>query len=150
VFNYYFDEDRDGHADTVRLFETIAAGDYVAYTSEYVVRELSNAKEPKRDKMLKLIEKYNITVLRITQESDSLAATYINEGVLTANHRYDCSHIAVASVHGLDCVLSFNYTHINKLRTKERVAVVNAKKDLKGIIICNPLEVLDDEVTGHV
>ena len=42
MFNYYFDEDRDAHADTVRLFEDIAAGKYAAFTSVYVIDELGN------------------------------------------------------------------------------------------------------------
>jgi len=37
LFNYYFDEDRDAHADTVRLFEDIAAEKYEAYTSAYIL-----------------------------------------------------------------------------------------------------------------
>ena len=28
MFNYYFDSDRDGHADTVRLFEKIRTGNF--------------------------------------------------------------------------------------------------------------------------
>ena len=34
LFNYYFDRDRDAHADTVKLFEEIAEGKYEAFTSE--------------------------------------------------------------------------------------------------------------------
>ena len=52
VFNYYFDEDRSGNEDVLRLFEAIKAGKYEAYTSKYVVQELENAQEPKRSKML--------------------------------------------------------------------------------------------------
>ena len=40
MFNYYFDEDRDGHAATVRMFEEIGKGEYEGYTSEYVTYEL--------------------------------------------------------------------------------------------------------------
>ena len=40
MFNYFFDTDRDGHADTVRMFEAIGKGEYEGYTSEYVTFEL--------------------------------------------------------------------------------------------------------------
>ena len=43
IFNYYFDNDRDAHADTVKLFQEIDKEKYEAYTSAYVVRELLNA-----------------------------------------------------------------------------------------------------------
>ena len=40
VFNYYFDEDRTGHEDVLRLFEAIRAEKYEAYTSVLVMGEL--------------------------------------------------------------------------------------------------------------
>jgi len=60
LYNYYFDTDRDGHKDTVRLFEAIGAGEYEGYSSEYAMLELLDAEEPKRSEMLALAEKYNI------------------------------------------------------------------------------------------
>ena len=43
LFNYYFDKDRDAHADTVTLFEECASGKYEAFTSVYVIDELEDA-----------------------------------------------------------------------------------------------------------
>ena len=58
VFNYYFDEDRQGHEDVIKLFEAIRAGEFEVCTSELVVRELEKARESKRGKMLVLTEDY--------------------------------------------------------------------------------------------
>ena len=55
VFNYYFDTERDGHNDTVKLFDEIKANKYEAYTSIYVTDELIKAEESKRSKMIKVI-----------------------------------------------------------------------------------------------
>ena len=41
LFNFYVDQERDAHADTVRLFEDIAAGKYEAYTSLLNARQSS-------------------------------------------------------------------------------------------------------------
>jgi predicted nucleic acid-binding protein len=51
MFNYYFDEERDGHADTVRMFEAVGRGEYEGYTSEYAIIELQRAKERKSSDM---------------------------------------------------------------------------------------------------
>ena len=40
MFNYYYDTDRDGHSDTIRMFEAIGKGEYEGYTSEYVIFEI--------------------------------------------------------------------------------------------------------------
>jgi hypothetical protein len=143
VFNYFFDKERDGHADTVRLFEAIGTGKYEGYTSRYVTYELQMSPEPKQSAMLALIEKYNINVLEIGEESDHLSSVYIREGIIPAKYGLDGAHIASASVYNLDCVLSFNFQHINKLKTKEMTALVNLREGYKSITICTPMEVLD-------
>ena len=143
LFNYYFDTDRDGHEDTVRLFEAIGAGEYEGYTSEYAMIELLDAEEPKRGEMLALAEKYNITILNADDESVRVADLYIQNGVIPVRYRIDAIHIAIASVNVLDCILSFNYEHINKLKTKRMTENINLIEGYKGVVICTPMEVLD-------
>ena len=143
LFNYYFDTDRDGHEDTVKLFEAIKSGEYESYTSEYAMIELRGAKEPKKSNMLALTEKYRIVILDIDTESERMTDLYIQNGIIPANYRVDASHIAIASIHNLDCVLSFNYKHINKLKTKRMTEIINLNEGYKGITICTPMEVFD-------
>ena len=145
MFNYYFDTERDGHADTVRLFEKIRAGEYEAYTSGYTVVELLNASEPKQSKMLALIDEYNITVFPITEESDLLADLYVSEGIIPAKFRLDGAQIAISSIHGMDYVLSYNYQHINRAKTKLLTDRINNKNGYGSVLICTAKEVLDDE-----
>ena len=52
MFNYYFDEARDGHIDTVRMFEAINSGEFEGYTSQYTILELQKTNEPKQANML--------------------------------------------------------------------------------------------------
>jgi len=63
MFNYFIDETKEDCQVTIAFFEAIGSGQYEGYTSAYTVEELENATESKRNKMLNLIEKYNITVL---------------------------------------------------------------------------------------
>ena len=147
VFNYYFDTEREYHADTVRLFEAIALGEYQAFTSEYVTFELQNAPEPKQSDMMGLIEKYKIAVIEATDEANLLADLYIKSSIFPPKYRLDGAHIAIASIAGLDCVLSFNFQHINKLKTKRMTENVNLSEGYKGITICTPMEVLENEET---
>jgi predicted nucleic acid-binding protein len=145
VFNYYFDEDRDGHADTVRLFEAIGAGRFEAYTSKYATEELREAPEPKRSKMLMLADKYSLDIFEIDDESTRLANLYIHEGIIPPKYRADAAHIAIASIHGLDCVVSYNFQHINRLRTKLLTEHVNTREGYNGVFICTAKEALEDE-----
>jgi predicted nucleic acid-binding protein len=145
VFNYYLDANRGGHADTVRLFEAIEAGDYEGYTSEYAVNELRKAPEPKRSNMLALIEKCSLTSFDINEESDRMADLYLENGVIPFKYRIDAAHIAIASVYGLDCVVSYNFEHINRVRTKLLTERINVREGYSGVVICTAKEVLEDE-----
>jgi predicted nucleic acid-binding protein len=142
VFNYYFDVDRDFHQDTVDLFDAINNNKCEAFTSEYVIMELRNAKEPKRSRMLSLIDKHNAQVFDINAESVRLANVYVQKGVIPERFRLDAIHIAIASVHNLDFVISFNFKHINKIKTKNMTALINIEEGYKPVMICTPMEVL--------
>jgi hypothetical protein len=146
MFNYYFDSDRDGHADTVRLFEAIGAGDYEGFTSEYVIMELKKAKEPKQSEMVNLIGKYGIKMLNHSDETVRLANIYIDKYIIPAKFETDARHIAIASVNGLDCVISYNFKHINKMKAKVMTARINRAEGYNSIIICTSKEVLADEL----
>jgi predicted nucleic acid-binding protein len=147
MFNYYFDSGRDGHVDTVRLFEAIGVGEYAGFTSEYALLELRNTVyEPKRNNMLNLIERYNIEMLDYNPEVNRLAEIYMLNKIIPVRYRYDSTHIAAASVNKMDCILSYNFTHINREKTKLLVGQVNAIEGYNNITICTSREVLDGEI----
>ena len=81
VFNYYFDEDRQGHEDVLKLFEAVRSGKFEIYTSDLVIRELEKAQEPKRTKMLSLIEDYKPKMLENSSKVKYLGQLYIENGI---------------------------------------------------------------------
>ena len=149
MFNYYFDDDRDAHADTVMLFEECAAGKFEPYTSVYVTDELEAASEEKRDKMLELIKKYDVKVLNVSEEINGLADKYIAEGALPNGSLTDARHIAAATTGDLDIIVSLNFSHIVKERTREMTGAINKIRGYNAVKILSPMEVLDSEKTRY-
>ena len=146
LFNFYVDEDRGfAHADTVKLFKEIAAGKYEAFTSTYVTDELESAPEVKRDKMMGLITEYGITVLAPKDEAVKLADIYIAEGVIPQKYLTDSLHIALATVNDLDMVVSMNFQHIVRRKTKIATASINVLNGYRAVEIYNPMEVIENE-----
>jgi predicted nucleic acid-binding protein len=145
MFNYFFDEARDGHLATIAFFEAVGSGEIETYTSQYVIGELQNAAEPKRSDMLALIDRYHIEVLERNDEVVRLADIYLaaNDGI-PAKKRLDATHIAVASVCRLQYVVSWNFKHINKERTRKMVNYINNKHGYEAITLCEPWEVVYD------
>lgn len=146
VFNFYFDTDRDAHKDTLKLFEQIKEGIFEPYTSAYVVDELLKAHEPKKTNMINLLKKYDIKLLDPSAEAQRLMEIYVAEGVIPQRFSYDGLHIAIGAINELDCIISFNFQHINKLKTKTMTDYINKKEGyIKPLYICVPMEVLENE-----
>jgi hypothetical protein len=142
IFNRYFDEKRDYHKETIQLFEHIKIGKLEAYTSAYVIQELEDAPEPKRTKMLKLITDYNITVLEYDSRAYELSDLYIEMDIIPMKSRVDGAHIAIAAINDMDCIVSLNFRHINKLKTKTMTEILHKIYNFSNPYICTPMEVI--------
>lgn len=134
VFNWYFDE-RPEHEDVVRLFEAVKAGQFIGYTSQYVVDELRKAEEPKRTNMLSLIGEYGIILADYDETAETLATKYITDGAIPASQVYDSIHIAFATAHGLNAIVSYNFNHINRNKTKALIPLINEQHGFGGMIM---------------
>ena len=145
LFNFYFDENRDAHAATVKLFNEIAAGKYEAFTSRYVIDELGNAPEAKRDRMLNLILEFDIPILEPNDEAAKMADIYVAEGIIPQKFRTDGLHIGIATVNDLDMIVSMNFQHIVKRKTKMLTGNTNVLNGYRAVEIYAPMEVVEDE-----
>ena len=146
LFNFYFDEDRGfAHASTIKLFDEIAVGNFIAYTSAVVVEELMKAPSEKYEKMSNLIQKYGITILAFTEEADRLADVYVAEGIIPQKFHTDGLHIALATVNDLDMIISMNFRHIVKRKTILATGKINNLNGYRAIEIYSPMEVIEDE-----
>jgi predicted nucleic acid-binding protein len=146
VFNYYFDIDRKGHTETVQLFKAISDGRFLPYTSPYVVTELEATPNEKREKMLNLITQFNINI--VTDNPDTVnffADFYIKNKIIPPKFIMDARHIAIAMLNNLDMIVSFNFKHIVRTKTKVFTDTISKIKGFSPIIISSPVEVMKNE-----
>ena len=94
--------------------------------------------------MLALVEKYGIKILDYDARAIVLSELYVENGIIPAAQRLDSSHIAMATVYDLDCIVSYNFAHINRAKTKILTAHVNRETGNNSVVICTSKEVLDD------
>jgi len=146
IFNFVFADDApDKRDDTLILFEEIRAGKHNVFTSTTVTEELLREQTDKKNKMLDLITEYNITVIPTTDEMQILADRYVSEQMISARYQTDALHIAVASVANLDIIVSWNFKHIVRRKTKLLANAVNALAGYQNIDIYSPSEVIENE-----
>ena len=141
IFNYYFQPERDAHRATLHLFSALEQGKLEVFTSQFVIDELMLAPSPKREQMLELIARYGIPVLQPSEEAAKLAVLYLETGALPPASTADSLHIAIASVYGLDLIISLNFEHIVRQRTRRMTAAVNTLYGYSAVEILSPMEV---------
>jgi len=56
----------------------------------------------------------------------------------------DALHIAIATVNGIDYLLTWNFTHINNVQMKSKIISVVEKHGYQCPIICSPEELLGE------
>jgi predicted nucleic acid-binding protein len=146
VFNFIFTEDSpDKKQDVIKLFDEINEGKYIPYTSDYVLQELLKADEPKKTKMVNLLDQYEIKLLAPDKNAEDLADKYIVEKIIPTKYRMDGIHIAMATTNDLDIIVSYNFQHIVKLKTIMGTESINLREGYKRIGIYSPTEVIENE-----
>jgi hypothetical protein len=70
---------------------------------------------------------------------------YIHNGVLTRTHIDDLTHLAYASVNGMNALISWNQRHLVKMKTQDLGNSTNLAMGYHPVQIRTPLEVIEDE-----
>jgi hypothetical protein len=89
-----------------------------------------------------------IHLLAITDEVLSFAEMLIQNGVLPKKAIGDSLHIALAAVHGVDYLLSWNYRHIVNAETKPIIRRVCFENRYMYPEICTPQELMGEIENG--
>ena len=112
--------------------------DYHVFISELVVDEIMGASQSLRDQMLEKIS--NFTVLPITDDAHFLADVYIKNEIFPEKYSDDALHTAITSVNKIGILLSWNFTHLVKVKTRRMVALINAIHNYNLVEIITPPE----------
>jgi len=112
--------------------------DYEVFISELVIDELEKASEQVRDKMFSAIRDF--TVLKISAEAEGLAQIYVKQGIFPEKYFDDALHVALASVNQIGILLSWNFAHLVKVKTRRMVSIVNLAENIMPVEIASPPE----------
>lgn len=148
VFNFAFADDSPNEKEvTLKLLEEVRKGKYEIYISDVVIREILEASVEKAEILTELINEIRPLELTFNEECELLAREYIGKGIIPEKYEDDAFHIAVASANDMDAIISWNFSHIVKLKTKREVVGINMLMGYKEIDIYSPREVVEDEGT---
>ena len=92
---------------------------------------------------MRVLKEAPLANLAISEDAERLADKYVEEGIIPNKHREDALHIAMAAVYEYDVVVSWNFEHMVKVKTRREVQGVNIMMGYKSIDIATPAEVID-------
>ena len=142
VFGGVFDE--EFQEASKQLFERVINGGISCVYSEVTESELLNAPKQVRD-FFKSLPPENLEKIEPTDEILTLATKYIEEKVVGQTSLDDCLHIAAATIHRVDILVSWNFKHIVNIYRIRGYNSINIRLNYSNLEIRSPKEIMTYE-----
>jgi predicted nucleic acid-binding protein len=140
VIGGYFDDEFEEY--THKLFDKFKKGVYKPVISSHTIAELENGAPEYIKENLKTIDYEEYVV---NDEMINLTEKYMEQKIVSKNYYNDALHIAVATVIGVDVLVSWNFKHILNLNRIKMFNSVNLKEGYSILEIRSPREVIENE-----
>ncbi len=126
--------------ETRELWRQAEAGQWRLITSIVAEREVQKAPENVCEIFASTFGAANI--LDTNDEIEELADAYLAAGVVPTKYADDALHVAMATVHGIRLLLSWNFKHLVNVRREDGFNAVNLLRGWPLIRIVSPKEII--------
>jgi hypothetical protein len=114
------------------------------YVSQFVLDEASAGDAAAAGRRTAVLR--DLVLLDLTSDATLLAGELVRRGGLPVKAKIDALHIAVASVHGMDYLVSWNCTHIANATMRGRIEGICRGAGFNPPVICTPIELVREQV----
>ena len=112
-----------------------------AFISPFVLEEVEKGDKKASADRLKICK--TLGALDDVPEIADLAQLYLKETSLPNRAEADAFHIACATRHNMDFLLTWNCTHIANAFVRRKIEKINSKHGYETPVICMPEELLE-------
>jgi len=130
------------------LIRDFRLGHFAPVVSEVLEAETAAAPENVRAVLAYLLAA-GAEQVAATGEVVALADAFQARGVLTPKFYDDGLHVALATVHGADVIVSWNFRHIVRLDKIRMFNAISIERAYKPVLIHSPREVTNYEVLTY-
>ena len=123
------------------LMERVKLKQIKIVISNVTEREIMKARKEIRNFYTAIPQEF-VEFVELTPDAITLAETYIKEKVVGETHIDDCLHIAMATIHNVDILVSWNFKHIVNIYRIRGYNSVNLKLGYKPLEIRSPKEII--------
>ena len=125
-----------------RYWWRLARDRYALVTSEAVLDELREGDYPSRAPALALVR--DLPILDVTPAIAEIVATYVSHRLMPADPAGDALHLALASYHKCDFLVTWNCQHLANANKFGHLRRVNSLLGLYVPVLATPLELLGE------
>jgi predicted nucleic acid-binding protein len=116
---------------------------YEVVTGPPVIQELSRGNHPKKSAVLQIVE--TVPLLEVSPEVVSITEVYIQHRVMPGDPAGDALHLALASFHQCDVLLTWNCRHLANVNKFRHIQRINEALGLSTPLLVTPLELIGSE-----
>jgi len=116
--------------------------DFDSFISQLVIQEASAGDEDAAQRRLQAI--VDIPLLKLNEEAVAFAKKMVEEGFMPPKAVEDALHIAVATLNGMDYLLTWNFKHIANATIRYKIERMCRLAGYEPPIICTPPELLEE------
>ena len=131
-----------GHQEITREWWEKRRDTFQLYISQLVVDEASAGDPVAARERLKALE--DLPLLDITPEVMELATGILASGKIPRKAATDAAHIAIATVHGMDFLVTWNCVHIANAAIARSLASICREYECECPVICTPEELMGE------
>ncbi|MBX7221549.1 MAG: type II toxin-antitoxin system VapC family toxin [Blastocatellia bacterium] len=136
VIGAYLDNDDPFRRDLTMRWWEHEMFTYRPFVSLLVERELERVPEPHRSSYLNLIR--DVPRLEMPDEAAILADGYISRGIFHRKYIGDALHVALASIHKTDFLVTWNFGHLANVHRQARIRLFNTSSGFFAPMIVTP------------
>jgi len=118
-------------------------GDYDVVCSQTVLDECGRGEAAMAARRLALLD--SLPLLDLSPEVLAVARDLVGRGIIPTRAADDAVHIAVAAVHEIDYLLTWNCRHIANPHNQRRISACLLVHGFRSSVICTPEELIGDE-----
>ncbi|NET69824.1 MAG: type II toxin-antitoxin system VapC family toxin [Sphaerospermopsis sp. SIO1G2] len=115
---------------------------FILYTSEVVLQEVAQGDSEIAAQRLEIISDFPL--LALNKSVQNLAAQFLSRSNLPPKAEMDAIHIAAATVHGMDYLLTWNCKHIANAQIQGKLAEISLDSGYVLPVLCTPNELMGD------
>lgn len=131
---------RAAHQKITKEWWEIRRKEFELYVSQLVIREAREGDVEAARRRLEIVQ--DLSVLNLSKEAKGFSKKLIKGVPIPAKASVDALHIAVAVVHDMDYLLTWNCVHIANATLRKGIEAVCRSKGYKAPVICTPEELL--------